>query len=312
MLSNLASTSSLMLTTQRPSVTAGHLFAVLQGKEVRRLPLQQTLQGQLAALFESQSLEFLWEGIEVIPFDPSLRPDEDQVLQIDNFALPEAITAALRNPLSVPTLAFSVDGLESIAGLFVGEIEPTPRVLFQAFTRRQMLRTSGLSIILSNDTFRRLEEPGLVLDSRLCAVVQGTDLFIRSFAPAARVLDLASYYREATDEELKVFTSNAHLHCEDDAAIQAVADSWVRRTVAILVKSGLLDNISARKARDVASTFDVSIEIKRVNGREKIVLPMDRAGLKDILRVLNDDYYLSALTTTRYVSHSKRRLPARA
>src|SRR5690606_10765830 len=104
---------------------------------------------------------------EVLEFDPSLKPAEDQIIRIGGFALPESISDALNDPISVSPFSFSADTADKIAGLFVGRLAPEPSVLFQVFSRRQVLSSTGWSLILSDDTFRRLEEPGLVLDSRL-------------------------------------------------------------------------------------------------------------------------------------------------
>ena len=288
-----------------------HLFAVLHGKqEIRRLPLQQGLQSAVGALFDSQEHSFRSPDAEVLDFDPSLRPDEGQIIRIGDFTVPEAVAAAISDPLSVGPLVFSAEAADRVAGLFVGRASPQPKILFQAFSRRQMLTTAGFSIILSHDTFRRLEEPGIVLDSRLCATIVGADLFLRSYTQAAKVLDLTQYYREATDDELSNFVAHDRLHCDDAEGMKAVSDTWVRRTVAVLLKSGIMDHVSARKARDVAASFKVDISIKKIGGKEKIVLPVDRAALKNVLRVLNDDYYLSPLTDNRYLSHSKQRLAA--
>jgi hypothetical protein len=293
-----------------PDQTTQHLFAVLQGKEeVRRIPLQQSLQEAIGGLFASQTEAFRSTEEEVLAFDPSLRPAEDQIIRIGSFHLPDQIREALSNPMGVTPIAFSAESTDRIVGLFVGDLQPAVRVRFQAFSRRQMLTTSGLSIILSGNTFRRLEEPGLILDNRLCAVVEGTDLFIRTYAAAARVLDLTNYYREATDDEIDEFIGNDRLHCDDVAGLKAAADTWTRRKVAILLKSGVLASVSARRAKEIGAEFKVAITLRKTGGKERIALPTSRRELKDLLRFLDEDYYKSPLTKTRYLSHSKQKLP---
>jgi hypothetical protein len=292
-----------------PDQATQHLFAVLRGKqEIRRIPLQQDLQSAVSSLFATQAAAFRSPDDEVLAFDPSLHPGEDQVIKIGAFSVPSQIQQALENPMNVASIAFSAQSVDQIVGLFVGQLQPTLHVRFQAFSRRQMLTTSGLSIILSGNTFKRLEEPGLVLDNRLCALIEGSDLFIRTYAPAARVLDLTSYYREATDEEIDTFAGHERLRCEDTSTLKTAADTWTRRKIALLLKSGLIDSVSPRKAKKLAAEFDVSVLVKKVGGKDKILLPTDRHALKDLLRFLDEDYYKSPLTKTRYVSHSKRKL----
>jgi hypothetical protein len=82
----------------------------------------------------------------------------------------------------------------------------------------------------------------------------------------------------------------------------------VRRKVAILSKSEVMAQLSPKKARSVAETFGLAIAVKRIDGKDRIILPVDRRALKDLLRFLDEDYYKSALSDTRYVSHSKRKI----
>ena len=286
------------------------LFAVLNDSHgsVRRLPVSQALQSEVRSIFDHQTIQFMKPATELLDFDPSLRPDEDHIIRIPDFVLPATIVAALRNPLGVEPLGAAPQMWTQIAGLFVGELEPATIVRMQSFDRRQVLTARGLSIILSGSTFRRLEEPGLVLDTTLSALIRGTDLFLRNYGRAKRVLDLTAYYREATDGEIEKFSANPKLYCSDLAALKATSDSWVRRKVALLLDSALFSELSARKAAGVASTFSVKMVIKKVDGKERIVLPDDRKALKDLLRFLDEDYFESPLSKSKFVSHSKRKL----
>ena len=292
-----------------PAYTGSHLFAILHGKqEVKRLPLHQNLQAPIRALFQGQEAAFRSDDAEELDFDPSLRPDEDQIIRIPNFSVPDAVRSALENPLSVDVLSFSSASAERVVGLFVGQLKPKVKVLFQTFNRRQVLTTGGFSVVLRGDTFQRLEEPGLILDGRLSAVIAGSDLFIRNYAQAARVLDLTEYYREATDNEITEFVGDERLHCDDPDVLKTVADTWVRRKVAILAKSGVLAKLSPKKAKTIGAEFGVVVGIKRIGGKDRIVLPEDRLALKELLRFLDEDYYKSPLSDAKYVSHSKRKL----
>src|SRR5687767_1340772 len=86
--SSSASTSSLMSKHAMPDHTTQHLFAILHGKEeIRRIPLQQNLQEVIGGLFASQAEVFRSEDEEVLAFDPSLRPAEDQIIRIGGFDL---------------------------------------------------------------------------------------------------------------------------------------------------------------------------------------------------------------------------------
>jgi len=259
-------------------------------------------------VFQTQAAEFTGPSIELLDFDPSLRPDEAHIIRIPQFVLPAPIRAAMENPLGVEPLGVTSETLGQIAGLFVGDLEPAISVRIQSFDRRQVLTAKGLSMILDGNTLRRLAEPGLALDITLSALIEGSDLFLRSYTRAKRVLDLTTYYREATDAELDKFSSHAKVHC-DLASLKKVADSWIRRKVALLLDSPDFKVLSPRKAAGVARKFNLRLAIKKEDGEEHIVIPTeDRKALKDLLRFLDEDYLESPLSGSRFVSHSKRKL----
>jgi hypothetical protein len=289
---------------------ATQLFAVLNDaqRSVRRLPVTQALQGTVRTVFVHQTNQFKPPDAELLDFEPSLRPDESHIIRIADFMLPTPIIAALQNPLGVEVLDAAGDLLTQIAGLFIGELEPSVLVRVQSFDRRQVLTARGLSIILSGGTFRKLEEPGLALDTILSALVVGTDLFIKSYNRARRVLDLTEYYREATDAEIDKFASNAKVYCDNLETLKGVADSWVRRKVALLLDSPSFNELSPRKAVKIADKFNVKLAIRKTEGKERIVLPSDRKSLKELLCFLDEDYWESPLSGTKFVSHSKRKL----
>ena len=105
---------------------------------------------------------------------------------------------------------------------------------FQAFERRQALDASGLSILLSKGTFKRLSDPGLTLDTKLAAVHKNKRLYFNSFFTARRIFDLASYYREATDTEIEQFAKEPTVALKTPTALTDNADEWVRRRIALI------------------------------------------------------------------------------
>src|SRR2546422_7844652 len=108
-----------MLRTPMPSQDTTQLFAVLSDDQrtVRRLPVAQALQSVVRSVFQTQAAEFTGPSIELLDFDPSLRPDEAHIIRIPQFVLPAPIRAAMENPLGVEPLGVTSETLGQIAGL---------------------------------------------------------------------------------------------------------------------------------------------------------------------------------------------------
>jgi Kiwa KwaB-like protein len=274
---------------------------------VRRLTVRRGLEPALWELFGSQRDAMMHEGRERSEFAAGYRPDERELSFINHYTLPDPILAAIANPIQCEPLTMEQRAEAPIKGLFAHD-EATNEVLFQVFDRRRLLSTRGFSIILDGDTFRRLEEPGLTLDSKLAAVYSGGRLYFDSFHLASRLLDLSFYYREATDAEIRRFARGAGVVVNNLDGLIAVADSRIRRRIAGILDSGILDQQTPRRIQQAGRDFGLDLRIRRVENQDRLEVPQDKKALKDFLCFLEEDMFKSALTETRYLTNSKRRL----
>ena len=171
---------------------------------VRRIQMQKRLQKELTELFGQQAAEFLNPNHQIVPFDSSYKPDEQEILEIAQYALPQEIADAAAHPHQVDPFTFE-DNFK-IKAIIATEHDATrgsTAAYFQVMNKTKILnRGNGLAILLSGNTFKKLDEPGLTLDTKLSAVYQNANLYLKSFAVVNRFLDLNDYFREATDEEI--------------------------------------------------------------------------------------------------------------
>jgi hypothetical protein len=176
-------------------------------------------------------------------------------------------------------------------------------VLVQCFERRRLIANRGLAMFFSGDTFRKMSDAGLTLDTRLLAVLDGTALKFQSFHFLRRVFDVSEHYKEATNEEVSAFATHAKLSVENVTTFADSAGQLVRKKIGLILQSGVLDNFTTEQIVASAQSFNVAIATG-ADGR--IVLPANKTELRRLLRFLDEDYYESALSQTRYVSNSKR------
>jgi hypothetical protein len=83
----------------------------------------------------------------------------------------------------------------------------------------------------------------------------------------------------------------------------AAASAPIRKKIALIRQSGVLDNFTTEQIAAAAVDFAVHIE-KTDDG--KIKLPTNATELRRILRFLDEDHYKSPLSQTHYISNSKR------
>ena len=225
--------------------------------------------------------------------------------------MPVAISNALSNPLNNPVLDLNTE-THRIKALFTGNwTDQQQQVNFQVFDAGKLL-SKGWTLIGSGNTYKKLEEPGLVLQDKLTAhYVNGNLLFV-SYHNTKRFLDLNDYYTAATDTDLDSFSENDLFEFEDQDTFKGNADSIIRKKIKMLQKNNVLDNLSINDIKKVAKDLNQNvaeehqINIETSNG--KLVIPKDKKQLKKLIHFLDEDYVTAPLTKRRCLTNSKQYL----
>lgn len=282
-----------------------NLFALTSNSAARilRFPLSNELQQEITDIFKSQKKDFLKNVVNIIDFDGRYRPDEGELLVIKNFVDPDALRDIVKNPIGVEQFDPKTHSLETVKAIFAGCPEVNDQVLIQLFEQRRLLSTKNVAIFFTGNTFELMNNSGLSLDNRLLAILDGSDLKFQSFHFLRRVFEVDDYFKEATAAEVKTFATHPVLSTSNIVAFEAAASSTVRRKIALILQSGILDRHPVAHIAATAKQFKVDIKISEDG---KILLPENAAELRRLLRFLDEDYYESPLTQTQYVSNSKR------
>lgn len=278
-------------------------------RRIVRLSLSAEVQTEVMELFAQQEGDFRKNGQTSIPFDGKYKPDDGECLIISEYDDIDRLHDAISNPQSVPKINIDNGELENIRALIMGRVDKSNTVcLIQAFDKRKVLSTKGKLLVLSGDTFKSVDGRGLVLDSKLAAILSGKELRFFSFHTMRSIFDLSKHYVEATNDDIKEFANKDKIKITDLGVFEGVSDSWVRRKLALVMQSGILDSIDLSKAKIASKNYGINIFTENVNGKEIIVVPQDKADLKRLLRFLDQDYFNSILSDVPHLSSSKRKL----
>ena len=194
------------------------LFALVDDVRtpVRRIPLTADLKRQISSLFSEQHQNLL-NNKKSIEFSGSYNVDHDEIFLIRDYPLPETVSQAVSNPLNCQNLDLGVE-THNIKALFSGVwTDELKQINFQRFDSGKLLK-QGFTLIGRGDTYRKLEDPGLILQDKLTAYFKDGSLFFVSYHNTKRFLDLSKYYREATDTDLDAFASSELFAFEDQAS----------------------------------------------------------------------------------------------
>lgn len=274
---------------------------------VLRMPLTPDVQTSVTELFRGQEQEFLHGIDEEFKFDGMYRPEENELLYINNFDDVDGIKTAILRPQNCQEFTFKSGALESIKALFTGYLKNgVIRLLIQGFDRRRIISANGFSLIFTENSFTRFEGGGLNLDNKLTAIIEDDMLKFSSYHHLRQIFDMSAYCKEASDQDLKVFAQHPALQFSDPQIFISVADAWVRRKVVLIQQSGILDFCPASKIVATAKFCDLHLNTSGAVGQEKIVIPADRQEVKQILRFLDEDYFQSPQSTVKYLAKAKR------
>ena len=95
---------------------------------------------------------------------------------------------------------------------------------------------------------------------------------------------MSECYRSATDSEVDSFTTSAKLSLDNAEAFKGLANTWIRRKIAMINDSQVLENYSASEIKKRAKSVGVEIDIKD----KKVVIPNDKEKIKIILGFLDE------------------------
>ena len=172
--------------------------------------------------------------------------------------------------------------------------------------KNQYLTRSGISLVLSSDTFKELSTPGIIISYDLVAFYQAGALLFHSYFQARQVFELGSYYRDATQGDVDEFVAHEKIYITDEDAFNQNADSWIRRKLAIIRDSELLDTVSVSDIKSKAEGFGIDIDLEDIDGESCLKVPDGKKAVKELLRFLDEDYFEGTFSAAKYLSNSKR------
>lgn len=291
------------------------LFAITDGSvavNILKIISDRDTQTAISKLFLEQNDYFDSTYTDEIEFCGGYITNENEYFFINDFDDVLGVIDAVKKPDAIPVWDPETISVYNIRALFVGIPGvggAATKVLLQSFDKRQIIdnaRTIFQHITKDKKAFTLAKSEGLSLDVKLTAILLGDKLIFKNFNNLRRIFDVDGYFREATKEELIVFSKHSHFKLNDGFELDVIADSVIRKKVTLINKSGILENKSVGELNNAAHQLGVDIEVDSSDiNNPKIVMPMLRKDVKRLLAFLDEDYFISQITQTKFRSNSK-------
>lgn len=276
--------------------------------EIYRLDVDADTQKDICKAFESALNDLITDKTRV-KFDGSYKPHRDEFLAVENFQLADEIKDAIRDPLGVKAYEKKDGNFIEIKAVFLGkrtEADDTEKfiVAFQRFRKEQYISTSWFNLFFTNDTFHREKNFGISISDNIDCFYTENELQFSSFYFARQVFDLGEYYRSATDQEVECFSGSVKLSLDNVENFKSMANTWIRRKIAMINDSKVLENYSANEIKDLAEESGITVNIRD----ERVVIPDDKEQVKIILGFLDEEAYKGPFSKNTYLANSKKKV----
>ncbi|MGC1274026.1 MAG: hypothetical protein WBC44_09990 [Planctomycetaceae bacterium] len=265
----------------------------------RRLKLDVVAQTRLGEMAREHIPHFIADDLNRVPFDPTFQSDEEHVICIEDFELPEYVRDAIATPDEVPV--FSTH--ESVAGVkSLFHVGREGRVVFQCWRNFDLLGRRKILSLLSQDTFELESRTPFVIERRIDAVYWDGRLFFRSYANVSSMLEMVNYVAEATNDDIEAFVAS-DIFDGDASGMCARCSGLNRRRIRAIISSGLLAGQTVDGLCQNAIEVDYAITLR--DG--KIAIPASGQALSDLLCFLGEKIYRGPITGQPLLSLSSRR-----
>ena len=183
--------------------------------------------------------------------------------------------------------------------------ENVEKIVFQRTRKSQLLLGGRVTLFWSKDTFTSTQKPGVIIAKNVDAYYEDETLYFKSYYWANQIFNLNSYYREATNDDVRAFCQNECFYVDDLDALVKASDIWTRRKIAYILDSKVLEKNSTEDIINNANSLGLKIE---TNEAGKIVFPDDIKAKKEFLSYLANEIYKGSLSDDVYLTNSKRAL----
>jgi hypothetical protein len=269
---------------------------------VRLLRMTDDAQERITVMIEEQLDYLVGENLMRVPFDPTYTTDDESVLWIKGFGLPDHIEEAIALPKEVPSFSASEE-IDRIK--FIFHADSNENLFFQCWRNFEVLNRGKIWFLLSRDTFVTEEEGKvpLVLERRLDAVFWDGDLFFKSYANTSAMLAMLDYVSEATAEDIEAFATIGLFEGNPKELGERCSRLHLKH-IRLLIQSGILRDQNVTDLYNKAHEVDYELPMSK-DGH--IVLPSRSRDLTALLKFLSDRIYRGIITGHTYVATSSTR-----
>jgi len=166
-----------------------------------------------------------------------------------------------------------------------------------------LLLKQKFTLVFENHRYRKLSN-GFQLGPKLDCIVEDDLIKFRSLSILSRIIDTSEIFKDATDSEVQSF-ANQHsdlFHVIDSDRFIRNTNQTARKLITSLMNSDVLKGKTVQYLQDAAGIVEKTLDLEN----EKIVIPESSKEITNLMKFLNDNFYVGPVSKKSYEINSKR------
>ena len=178
-------------------------------------------------------------------------------------------------------------------------------VLFRRYNRnKELQRSRNIVMRLIGERYERLVEPTFQFDQSIDAILYRDRLFVLNKSNVSHIFRYHDQLRDTAAKTLDIIQKAIPIDGFSEFQESCLAHQQKLEKLRNIAQKPYLANVTMAKVKRVIASFDLGIEVRVVNGDERLVF--DRKDRWAILNLLDDAYLESDMTGLKYETNSKR------
>jgi len=283
----------------QPSITDGHFQC-----EIYKARMQSSIVTQITKLFYPKIIKSLKSEYSLIDYDPSLMPDYDVVWKYD--------------PDNVPLFNLIKNELMSVDRFYDSTILSYPDIwsiwiklqyvndsfyIIKKITNSKVITTGGwLALIYKDDVFQKLDSDILSLDGSFDVFAVENKLLFESKQNFERAMLYQDLKREVAEQTLTEIESMNILANFENLRDFLKDDYHSINKLNAIKSKPYFRALTFIDCKRIIDEYNLDLDYDAV--LQKFVID-NKAKAKKFIKVLNDDFLMSEMTSLKYAANSK-------
>ncbi|RXH56718.1 hypothetical protein GRAN_0028 [Granulicella sibirica] len=171
--------------------------------------------------------------------------------------------------------------------------------------KKELSRKTGFAAILGRGHYNKVETKIFLFDWKVDCFAWGGYLFIPNVSSFQRIFKYFEGLRAKAQETLDTILAQIPVSNADDFRNACIGQIQMISKLAQIARKPYLPAVTIADLRRTINEFDLDVQIAEIDGEERLVFEGAPAKRWLILKLLDDNYLGSVMTTLKYEVNSK-------